>query len=161
MLGSSPLARGTPPDSPVYLSVDGLIPARAGTTAVAIVKDSRNGAHPRSRREHRHSAALPRCDPGSSPLTRGTRQYLGYRQYAPRLIPARAGNIAPLLVNAAATWAHPRSHGEHVGSMPRDVNDLGSSPLARGTLHRYSVTVLVAMHWNPAALSTSSRICHH
>ena len=50
--GSSPLARGTLPNSGVLTRVRGLIPARAGNT---IAQDPDNwvwGAHPRSRGEH-------------------------------------------------------------------------------------------------------------
>ena len=71
VLGSSPLARGLPQDSPRGRSATGIIPARAGFTALgravlAGVKD-----HPRSRGVYTRSVTLICPAAGSSPLARG------------------------------------------------------------------------------------------
>ena len=71
---------------------------------------------------------------GSSPLARGTRQVALCIGDAIGLIPARAGNTT--LSHTSTIWpgAHPRSRGEHAGSLGEQVAAAGSSPLARGTL---------------------------
>ena len=71
---------------------------------------------------------------GSSPLARGTPfEDVKYRK--PRgLIPARAGNTQEESAAARRYRAHPRSRGEHANALPRTLRNLGSSPLARGTL---------------------------
>ena len=70
---------------------------------------------------------------GSSPLARGTCGRHCKGSNYPRLIPARAGNIAVFIAVFAVCAAHPRSRGEHK-ALARVVSDeRGSSPLARGT----------------------------
>ena len=93
-------------------------------------------AHPRSRGEHLDSLVDILREDGSSPLARGTYRTQSLRPCRGRLIPARAGNIALSPRRIGALPAHPRSRGEHsiVLSSPRIAP--GSSPLARGTLHR-------------------------
>ena len=59
--------------------------------------------------------------------------------YALGLIPARAGNTAPLLRTSARVGAHPRSRGEHTNFVTRTIPDAGSSPLARGTRIAYAI----------------------
>ena len=54
-------------------------------------------------------------------------------EYARGLIPARAGNIAPVAGYGCGGGAHPRSRGEHLGDILKNAWKLGSSPLARGT----------------------------
>ena len=70
--GSSPLARGTPLLNRLGVSVQGLIPARAGNTGGRFL-------HLRLRS-------------GSSPLARGTLFFMGDDGDSDGLIPARAGN---------------------------------------------------------------------
>ena len=71
-LGSSPLARGTPPPLRRLHAVLGLIPARAGNTGEDGTFSRAKGAHPRSRGEHCGQHSQPRIGSGSSPLARGT-----------------------------------------------------------------------------------------
>ena len=90
--GSSPLARGTRPQSGQNAQNWGLIPARAGNTTVFDIYSQNDRAHPRSRGEH---PALERPDMslgGSSPLARGTLEAIDPQLIARGLIPARAGN---------------------------------------------------------------------
>ena len=93
-------------------------------------------AHPRSRGEHPAAAIVPVKALGSSPLARGTCEYLHYRGQRLRLIPARAGNIVSAKPLRVPSKAHPRSRGEHVRNNCVITPDTGSSPLARGTFHR-------------------------
>ena len=70
---------------------------------------------------------------GSSPLARGTCQLGGVFAEGFRLIPARAGNIPSLERKPPPMPAHPRSRGEHLEFGVDEGEELGSSPLARGT----------------------------
>ena len=134
--GSSPLARGTRSCHPRACRWDGLIPARAGNTLPAppLVKPLR--AHPRSRGEHIVKGGKALVHWGSSPLARGTPRPMTVAIRPTRLIPARAGNTAQPTTCNYATWAHPRSRGEHLRNPGRSHQTGGSSPLARGTLVR-------------------------
>ena len=131
--GSSPLARGLLRPSAVAAVTAGIIPARAGFTALRVGRPGPPGDHPRSRGVYRqgHSpgahdrriiparagftaraAWIEACFQGSSPLARGLRRRSRRRRSAAR--------------------DHPRSRGVYprfndvVGDLP------GSSPLARG-----------------------------
>ena len=111
----------------------GLIPARAGNTEVFIAADLHDGAHPRSRGEHKSSVTCGLRSPGSSPLARGTHFIAVHYPYVAGLIPARAGNT-PGFRKRPSTWrAHPRSRGEHVEVEEIVKFNEGSSPLARET----------------------------
>ena len=90
--GSSPLARGTRGANGAASRARGLIPARAGNTAVAGSVSRGAGAHPRSRGEHMVRFASVKEVAGSSPLARGTLPCRTPEGGASGLIPARAGN---------------------------------------------------------------------
>ena len=111
--GSSPLARGTQADSLGIGHLYGLIPARAGNTWRSLALRRLQGAHPRSRGEHRHSIPIEREFAGSSPLARGTLCSRLDSRKSTGLIPARAGNTAFPIHRYPACGAHPRSRGEH------------------------------------------------
>ena len=70
---------------------------------------------------------------GSSPLARGTRQITGAVTDVRGLIPARAGNTGADTSPCGVYGAHPRSRGEHEIMKRKRREELGSSPLARGT----------------------------
>ena len=117
-LGSSPLARGTLLLNRLGISVQGLIPARAGNTPPPVPSLTPYG--------------------GSSPLARGTPRHL-HRDCRPNgLIPARAGNTWSVRSGVCCIRAHPRSRGEHHRIARCICLWTGSSPLARGTLVRIS-----------------------
>ena len=131
--GSSPLARGTLHNQTSKDRTNGLIPARAGNTALRLVKATRGWAHPRSRGEH-HPRTVPRpLRGGSSPLARGTPAASSPWRCCRGLIPARAGNTAEDRGVVLRNRAHPRSRGEHSNRLSQSVQAQGSSPLARGT----------------------------
>ena len=133
MRGSSPLARGTLPVRWPKLTVDGLIPARAGNTPRLQAALEAIRAHPRSRGEHHQVGPATVAALGSSPLARGTphreRHHLGHGG----LIPARAGNTHFRFNAGNHPRAHPRSRGEHPPALRPSCSAMGSSPLARGT----------------------------
>ena len=131
--GSSPLARGTPTDQILEQLPRGLIPARAGNTAIFWHYTGWTRAHPRSRGEHLNAAVSCISPPGSSPLARGTQNMAGERQFTNGLIPARAGNTTRWCTGCGTARAHPRSRGEHGLSVNHFQAAMGSSPLARGT----------------------------
>ena len=72
VMGSSPLARGTPDSRTLAPPSGGLIPARAGNTVGVDTTAGRPRAHPRSRGEHIPGVARIPVKSGSSPLARGT-----------------------------------------------------------------------------------------
>ena len=111
--GSSPLARGAPGEDHRLVPVDGIIPARAGSTHFSLGLGYCCRDHPRSRGEHSRRSSRPSATSGSSPLARGA---LGFRRGIAALggiIPARAGSTHRFAILAAMRWDHPRSRGEH------------------------------------------------
>ena len=74
-LGSSPLTRGKLLHVMGVKHMPRLIPAHAGKTVHLLLWTARSGAHPRSRGENDSLSVLVKRDAGSSPLTRGKRQY--------------------------------------------------------------------------------------
>ena len=132
-LGSSPLARGTRTQELPVVTVAGLIPARAGNTRSSHGHHRVDGAHPRSRGEHRCASRCRLVWLGSSPLARGTPPRPFFRARRPGLIPARAGNTRLDKWQKCSSRAHPRSRGEHPSPGALEAAARGSSPLARGT----------------------------
>ena len=131
--GSSPLARGTLPQSAHRVPIMRLIPARAGNIERSPRPCRAHPAHPRSRGEHSLTLLNFTPERGSSPLARGTLAGWNRPSRAARLIPARAGNIR-IVSSADGVWAaHPRSRGEHTSRADSPLPRIGSSPLARGT----------------------------
>ena len=112
-LGSSPLARGTLLDFVHRIQRWGLIPARAGNTHCIFAGQMVFRAHPRSRGEHLSRPRAARSRMGSSPLARGTLTQTTRPEAGVGLIPARAGNTPRHRAAERASWAHPRSRGEH------------------------------------------------
>ena len=71
--GSSPLARGLPMSRATSPTRLGIIPARAGFTAVCFHAAAASKDHPRSRGVYSGSTAITAAGVGSSPLARGLR----------------------------------------------------------------------------------------
>ena len=132
--GSSPLARGALVALDSVARGIGLIPARAGSTIIAVSDACARRAHPRSRGEHRTRLFRSSQSRGSSPLARGAPSHFGFLRLLAGLIPARAGSTWTMQNTANFQRAHPRSRGEHVFSCPSVATREGSSPLARGAL---------------------------
>ena len=133
LVGSSPLARGTPNANAQEPTQSRFIPARAGNTPPKSRHPRYGPVHPRSRGEHLAPTSA-RCDSaGSSPLARGTQVPLDGQSPALRFIPARAGNTTVNSCGTSSRSVHPRSRGEHDWMVSGGSTGVGSSPLARGT----------------------------
>ena len=116
--GSSPLAQGLHERSGRALSLDGIIPARAGFTLTGTESPPRSWDHPRSRGVYvsQWVAQVPVL--GSSPLARGLLQPPRCRHPGRRIIPARAGFTARRAAGLGSCWDHPRSRGVYQGHRP-------------------------------------------
>mgnify|MGYP000883271592 CR=1 FL=1 len=130
--GSSPLARGLPVASARRTVARGIIPARAGFTAVPPGGVGAGQDHPRSRGVYDPGDRPDPVRPGSSPLARGLRLADPVLPHVERIIPARAGFTVDR--GAAHAWSpdHPRSRGVYRNTYSPTVGTPGSSPLARG-----------------------------
>ena len=89
--GSSPLARGLPPQAAGAGGGGGIIPARAGFTDLLRARAARTQDHPRSRGVYAGIFLAPSPRVGSSPLARGLPQEIDGEAGENRIIPARAG----------------------------------------------------------------------
>ena len=120
----------------------GIIPARAGFTAVGQRGRGRRGDHPRSRGVYNLCSASLLSLGGSSPLARGLlNRLLHYREYL-GIIPARAGFTRMGRSIQSHAGDHPRSRGVYHAPSQRASDFAGSSPLARGLLfmHMFQIT---------------------
>ena len=130
--GSSPLTRGKPAVRSFIESTPGLIPAHAGKTLSKLARSSPPTAHPRSRGENATREYASACQLGSSPLTRGKREFNCARSGDGGLIPAHAGKTTWSVARRGSRGAHPRSRGENLNLVMIDEAWAGSSPLTRG-----------------------------
>ena len=130
----------------------GIIPARAGFTPEPPARrtppwdhprsrgvyrrgrggQSASGDHPRSRGVYRIVAEWAVAKSGSSPLARGLLTIGPDEPEAFRIIPARAGFTAEILLVVSFVKDHPRSRGVYLKATYRTLSAYGSSPLARG-----------------------------
>ncbi len=132
-LGSSPLTRGTLLSRLDHTDPGRFIPTHAGNTSAPHAPGDIPPVHPHSRGEHVYGFAGAAFAPGSSPLTRGTRLRLRYRERRPRFIPTHAGNTVGGFYAHNEQPVHPHSRGEHSISPCGAPRGSGSSPLTRGT----------------------------
>ena len=88
------------------------------------------------RGEHYYDVPSDRPDAGSSPHARGTQHVDRARKLSLGIIPACAGNTPLATRLHGSRRDHPRMRGEHIALTHRYVVGMGSSPHARGTLHR-------------------------
>ena len=134
VVGSAPLARGTPGVCPGRQGDRRFSPARAGNTGGRSQSAAVPPVQPRSRGEHGVEFSAPTNSYGSAPLARGTRAWHDANRLQHRFSPARAGNTAWPVWIAAGTSVQPRSRGEHCSPRSNSERSNGSAPLARGTL---------------------------
>ena len=136
--GSSPRVRGKRASDPAASWARGLIPARAGKTASALVVAERPPAHPRACGENGAVDTAARPALGSSPRVRGKRLCGRPGAHRRGLIPARAGKTGPRTAGRPSCGAHPRACGENSRLSEEEINQMGSSPRVRGKLvHRF------------------------
>ena len=134
MTGSSPLARG-PHQLPRSAGrIDGIIPARAGSTQPVCGTQKSGQDHPRSRGVHIRRLRCAVYQQGSSPLARGPLSMILLSHSPTRIIPARAGSTLGGKMFVGYIEDHPRSRGVHLHPFLLPPFCLGSSPLARGPL---------------------------
>ena len=134
--GSSPLARGLQRKAGRRNGLGGIIPARAGFTLRHDEADRFEWDHPRSRGVYIRLYLLFLPVAGSSPLARGLLQTAWIAIQAARIIPARAGFTAEKAPTYGEFGDHPRSRGVYLRMRRQLGEESGSSPLARGLLHR-------------------------
>jgi len=132
-VGSSPRARGTPPEITIEHVASRFIPAGAGNTKKNSSSAGHHSVHPRGRGEHRYTTEIHVGQGGSSPRARGTLCSQTYQALTGRFIPAGAGNTIPRATTAGGASVHPRGRGEHERTEWHRVVLFGSSPRARGT----------------------------
>ena len=121
---------------PDVQSVDGIIPAYAGSTHHPTRACSRGGDHPRVCGEHEdlwHKVIQPA---GSSPHMRGARPATALDPVPWGIIPAYAGSTPTRWPSTKCSRDHPRVCGEHPGPGPAQQPGRGSSPRMRGALDR-------------------------
>ena len=119
----------------------GIIPARAGFTEAPGRADGLRADHPRSRGVYRGFLSQKHAQPGSSPLARGLLCLARALRAGDGIIPARAGFTAQWSWFVFPLGDHPRSRGVYPTRPRCRKHPIGSSPLARGLLWRWSYQV--------------------
>ena len=109
--GSSPLARGLRLELFDWVTVSGIIPARAGFTTRASSSCTQDRDHPRSRGVYAAKSAGTSLVVGSSPLARGLRASGRDTAVHTGIIPARAGFTSTSSAMGRRERDHPRSRG--------------------------------------------------
>ena len=113
--GSPPLAREPPKHTTKVLKLDGITPARAGTTLSDSKPLTLEQDHPRSRGNHLSLRSYSRHNQGSPPLAREPLFPCVHRVVEVRITPARAGTTRSGTVLPSFRGDHPRSRGNHQG----------------------------------------------
>ena len=132
--GSSPLARGLLTTAENAALGAGIIPARAGFTAMNVFNRPPKKDHPRSRGVYLDEFHGVLVLLGSSPLARGLLLHPLRGVQGEGIIPARAGFTRLPRSGWLGLPDHPRSRGVYEGSISMPGTVWGSSPLARGLL---------------------------
>ena len=140
--GSSPHARGTRTTARGWTGRRRFIPACAGNALALEVTAWRYSVHPRMRGERLASPRYRMSMYGSSPHARGTHLKRDRPLHEARFIPACAGNAALNAAFRARNSVHPRMRGERQSKGGDASLSHGSSPHARGTPPRPSVSVM-------------------
>ncbi len=132
--GLSPLARGTLDQAVLFFQRRRFIPAGAGNTQKQNTETAVPAVYPRWRGEHGRDVYQRHGNAGLSPLARGTLFPGVYRWGIRRFIPAGAGNTITFIASEVQPPVYPRWRGEHVTMLQPVSDNIGLSPLARGTL---------------------------
>ncbi len=133
--GSSPRVRGTPRSADRSSWCSRFIPACAGNTEAIGAAVNVHVVHPRVCGEHRQWPRDGYAAAGSSPRVRGTPLCKRVIESIRRFIPACAGNTHGRPSVPSTRTVHPRVCGEHLSRTIATLQDDGSSPRVRGTLH--------------------------
>ena len=130
--GSSPLARGLRGDDLQGRQRYGIIPARAGFTALRRPSSGRCRDHPRSRGVYTGGVKGRDGKRGSSPLARGLRDPAEISAAPTGIIPARAGFTGEARCRARWRPDHPRSRGVYCRRWRRSLAGLRIIPARAG-----------------------------
>ena len=133
-MGSPPLARGTVLFTGQRGSSVGITPACAGNRSTRAAKSPWQRDHPRLRGEQDICEAVFKPSIGSPPLARGTDICEAGLYNHAGITPACAGNRRRSRKSFSASMDHPRLRGEQIAQLEQANNQLGSPPLARGTV---------------------------
>ena len=131
-VGSSPHTRGARRGCRKPSSGGRIIPAYAGSTALASSHFADSTDHPRIRGEHGRRHRIRGHRGGSSPHTRGAQGVAGSGPVDGRIIPAYAGSTSLPQPLTPPSPDHPRIRGEHHAPSAPPVSHPGSSPHTRG-----------------------------
>ena len=145
--GSSPHTRGARAFPCPVLMWDGIIPAYAGSTSIAVPPIVSRRDHPRIRGEHTQLRDRLVDVGGSSPHTRGAPSQFVDEPSRARIIPAYAGSTVEPSEMLTAQKDHPRIRGEHISCSRFVPAIMGSSPHTRGalemTLHKNGLVGII------------------
>ena len=132
--GSPPLTRGILTFCRDGGTTEGITPAYAGNTIIAIFFHDTARDHPRLRGEYKNERTEPGAGTGSPPLTRGILPFSFRTPAIVGITPAYAGNTVHSNQSTPGNQDHPRLRGEYSvdGAVPGD--ETGSPPLTRGIL---------------------------
>ena len=136
-VGSSPRVRGAVAALAVHDAVDGIIPARAGSSQPYSMSCRCLGDHPRVCGEQLMDEIKLKPCPGSSPRARGAVNGAYGARCHVGIIPARAGSSRPIRTSGCAIWGHPRVCGEQSRFRSSAPLRSGSSPRVRGAGRHY------------------------
>ena len=132
LIDSSPLARGTRAATGAGDTGARFIPSCEGNTIALFGCFFRMQIHPLLRGEHGFSYREVLRLTDSSPLARGTLQYLCGFPSTPRFIPPCEGKTGKIPVELISCKIHPPLRGEDIILSAVSLNSSDSSPLARG-----------------------------
>ena len=163
-MGSSPRLRGTLLSRARRVGRKGIIPALAGNTNRACIRNAVAWDHPRACGEHWSTVVVASTIWGSSPRLRGTPIRAKPAVHPAGIIPALAGNTAFAWLPSARTRDHPRACGEHHSGAGELTHLRGSSPRLRGTRLKcsrknYTTGIIPALAGNTASSYSLSLAC--
>ena len=116
------------------IDVQGIIPARAGSSITINLSVISNRDHPRACGEQVDAWNRRTGDEGSSPRVRGAGLCGGSRSTDSEIIPARAGSRGLSCHRRLGRWDHPRACGEQQITKRSYGTKNGSSPRVRGAV---------------------------
>ena len=131
---TSPRMRGKPFQVPVVVAHVGNILAYAGKTRWHCACSRSSSEHPRIRGENSATMSATPCKIGTSPHTRGKRDYSAGVASVGWNIPAYAGKAIPFLAGSVKEREHPRIRGENQLVQLFTGGIQGTSPHTRGKL---------------------------
>ena len=134
--------RGAPLRVMTLSTVQGIIPADAGSTVRSCGPATVWEDHPRGCGEHLISNCSRNATRGSSPRMRGAPSAPAVEAATIRIIPADAGSTTRTSGRTGRRWDHPRGCGEHCDGWVASDRLEGSSPRMRGAQESPTIPVI-------------------